>query len=104
MPAPIWIDPNKAAIAVRKLSETLGLNAKGEVTLDWGADADNAIDLLSSLFRFSDEVPRNVRYHSARCAVIEARKANALAMTEVAIRIVRSRPITSANLLRLTYS
>ncbi len=86
-PERAWSDPNKAAIAVRKLKEILGLNEKGEVTVGWGADTDNAIELISSLFRFSEGVPANIRYETAHRAVIEARKADALELSAVAARI-----------------
>lgn len=87
MPENAWTDPNKAAIALRKLKETLGLNEKGEVTLGLGADTDNAVELISSLFRYSEVVPPNIRHYTARRALIEARKADALDLSTVAARI-----------------
>ena len=84
---PSWTDPNKAAIAIRKLRETLGLNEKNEVTLGWGADTDNAVELISSLFRYAEAVPPNVRHQTAHQAVMEAQKADALNLPAVAARI-----------------
>ena len=87
MPSLEWIDTNKASIATRKLGQTLGLNPEGEVTLGWGADTDNAVELLCSLYRFSERLPSNIKYQFTRRAVIEAKKSNSLTLADIAQRI-----------------
>jgi len=82
-----WSDSNEATVAVKKLQAILGLDEAGNVTLGYGADTDNALELLCDLYRFSSGMPFNIRHDHVRRAVMEARKANELSLAAVAHRI-----------------